>query len=164
MNKTDWILLSFYLGLNLLIGLIYGLNLYDREFITKFYFLLPFIFFFLVFDVFHKRFWNKNVLLIWGILGLIQFVLYFMFKDLPQFQAVNGNALTWLKALPITIVTMFCFNLVNKKLYGDNFIVTTMRLNPNKMEPEDGRKLRPADYMFSVGGSIIIIFLTIFTA
>ena len=163
MKKTDWTLLGFYIGLNIIVGLIYGLNLYDKEFIKDYYFVIPFIYFFLVFDVFHTRFWNKKVLLIWGVLGLIQLFVYLKFKDLPELQHVNGNAIDWLKALPITIATNICFNFINQKIYGDNFIVTTMRLNPDRIEPEDGRKLRPADYFFSVCGFLIIIFGTVFT-
>ena len=77
-------------------------------------------------------------------------------KDLPEFQAVNGNNLVWLKALPLTILTSYTLNLINQYKFGDNFIVTTMRLNSDKIDPKDGRKLRPADYIFSLIGFITI--------
>ena len=89
--------------------------------------------------------------------------MYYNYRDLPQFQAVNGNDLIWLKALPLTILTIFVLNRINIKIYGDNFIVTTFRLEPNRIEPKDERRLRPADYIFSIGGFFIIIFGTVFT-
>ncbi|MFC4267334.1 hypothetical protein [Polaribacter marinivivus] len=163
MKKIDWILLFSYLGINLIVWLIYFLDLYNREFISEFYFTIPFIFTFLIFDIFHKRFWNKKILLIWGIIGVAQLVIYFSFKDLPELQAVNGNHLVWLKALPLTVLTSYILNLINQYKYGDNFIVTTMRLDRKSIDPKDGRKLRDADYLFSVIGIMIIIFGTVFT-
>ncbi len=152
-----------YTGLNLIIGLAYLIDLYDRQFIMEFYFFIPLVFVFLIFDVFHKRFWNKKVLLIWGVIGIAQLIAYYSFKDLPELQAVNGNRLEWLKALPLTIFISFILNLINKKVYGDYFIVTTMRLDPKRVDPKDERKLRPADYVFSFTGFLIIIFGTVFT-
>ncbi len=163
LKKIDWILLITYIGIHIIIGLIYVFDLYDREWILNVYFVIPFIYVFLIFDVYHKRFWNNRILLIWGIIGVIQLITYYSYRDLPQIQAVNGNDLIWLKALPLTILTSFILNLINKKVYGDNFIVTAFRLDPNRIEPKDGRKLRPADYVFSVIGFIIIIFGTVFT-
>ncbi|NER15097.1 hypothetical protein GWK08_16705 [Leptobacterium flavescens] len=163
LKKIDWILLITYLGIHLILGVVYALNLYDREWIQDFYFIIPFIFVFLIFDIYHKRLWNNKVLLIWGIIGLIQTIVYYYYHDLPQIQAVNGNDLIWLKALPLTVLTSFIFNLINKRIYGDNFIVTSLRLDPNRIDPKDGRKLRPADYIFSLSGFLIIIFGTVFT-
>ena len=163
MKRIDWILLISYLGINLLIWLIYFFNLYDREFISGYYFAVPFIFVFLIFDVYHKRFWNKKILLIWGIIGIGQLFIYYSLNNLSELQAVNGNHLEWLKALPITILTSYTLNLINKYKYGDNFIVTSIRLNPDRINPKDGRKLRPADYMFSLIGFMIIILGTVFT-
>lgn len=139
------------------------LNIYGQELIQSFYFIIPFIFVFLIFDVYHKRFWNNRILLIWGVIGIIQLIVYYNYCDLPQIQAVNGNDLIWLKALPLTILTLFILNRINNKIYGDNFIVTAFRLEPNRIELKDGRKLRPADYIFSVSGLLIIIFGTVFT-
>ncbi len=152
-----------YVGINLAVWLIYSLGLYNREFISEFYFIIPFIFVFLIFDVCHKRFWNKKILLIWGIIGITQLIIYYSFKDLPELQAVNGNHLVWLKALPLTILTSYTLNLINQYKYGDNFIVTTLRLDRKRIDPKDGRKLRDADYFFSVIGFMIIIFGTVFT-
>jgi hypothetical protein len=163
LKKTDWILLITYIGIHIIVGLIYVLNIYDRELIQDFYFVIPFIFVFLIFDVFHRRFWINRILLIWGVIGIIQLIVYYNYRDLPQIQAVNGNDLIWLKALPLTILTIFILNRINIKIYGDNFIVTTFRLEPNRIEPKDGRKLRPADYIFSISGFFIIIFGTVFT-
>ena len=161
MKKIDWILLISYLLINLITGLIYILRLYDQELIKEFYFVIPFVFVFLIFDVFHKRFWNNRILLIWGFIGILQLVFYYYYKDLPEFQAVNGNYLQWLKALPLTIIISYIFNFINKKIYGDNFIVTALRLTPNKIDPEGDRLLRPADYIFSISGFMIIIVGTI---
>tara|TARA_R100001369_G_scaffold79723_1_gene109802 strand:+ start:23 stop:517 length:495 start_codon:yes stop_codon:yes gene_type:complete len=163
LKKIDWILLISYLGINLIVCLVYFLGIYNREFISEFYFAIPIIFVFLIFDVYHKRFWNKNILLIWGFIGIAQLIIYYSLKDLPEFQAVNGNNLVWLKALPLTILTSYTLNLINQYKFGDNFIVTTMRLNSDKIDPKDGRKLRPADYIFSLIGFMIIIFGTVFT-
>ncbi len=156
-------MLLVYIGIHIIVGLIYTLNLYNRESIQDFYFAIPFIYVFLIFDIYHKRFWNNRILLIWGIIGIIQLVIYYNFRNLPEIQNVNGNDLTWLKALPLTVLTSFTLNLINKKVYGDNFVVTALRLDSNRIEPKDGRKLRPADYFFSITGFIIIIFGTIFT-
>ena len=163
MKKIDWILLFSYLGINLIVWLIYFFDLYNREFISEFYFTIPFVFTFLIFDIYHKRFWNKKVLLIWGIIGIAQLVIYYSLKDLPELQAVKGNHLVWLKALPLTILTSYTLNLINQYKYGDNFIVTTMRLDRKRINPKDSRKLRDADYFFSVIGFMIIIFGTVFT-
>ena len=163
MKKIDWILLFSYLGINLIVWLVYFFNLYDREFISGYYFAVTFIFVFLIFDIYHKRFWDKKILLIWGMIGVAQLVIYYSLKDLPELQAVNGNHLEWLKALPLTLLTSYTLNLINQYKYGDNFIVTSMRLNQDRIDPKDGRKLRPADYVFSVLGFMIIIFGTVFT-
>ncbi|GHC65457.1 hypothetical protein [Ulvibacter litoralis] len=163
MKRIDWILLFSYLGINLIVWLIYILDLYNREFISEMYFIIPFVFVFLIFDVYHKRFWNKKILLIWGIIGIAQLIIYYSLKDLPEFQAVNGNYLVWLKALPLTILTSYTLNLINQFKYGDNFIVTSMRLNSNRIDSKDERKLRPADYILSLVGFMIIIFGTVFT-
>ena len=158
MKKTDWILLFSYLGINLIVWFIYFFNLYNREFISEFYFVIPLIYVYLIFDIFHKQFWNKKILLIWGVIGITQLIIYYTLKDLPEFQAVNGNYFEWLKALPITILVSFTLNLINQRIYGDNFIVTSMRLNSDRIDPKDGRKLRPADYIFSLIGYMAIIF------
>ena len=163
LKKIDWILLVSYIGINLLLFLSYVYNLINREFLTEYYFVLPFIFVFLIFDIYHKRFWNIKVLGIWSVIGIFQLVFYYYFKDLPELQAVNGNHITWLKAMPITLATMFIFNTINKRIYGDNFIVTMLRFDSKVVNPEDGRKLRPMDYMFSFCGFLIILFLTVFT-
>ena len=164
MKKIDWTLLLAYIGIHIIIGLIYVFDLYDREWIQDFYFVIPFIYVFLIFDIYHKRFWNNRILLIWGIIGIVQLAFYYNYRDLPEIQAVNGNDLIWLKALPLTIFTSFILNLINKKIYGDNFIVTAFRLDPNRIDQKDGRKLRPADYIISVSGFMIIIFGTVFTS
>lgn len=163
MKGIDKILLFTYIGIHVIVGLIYMLNLYDREWIQDFYFVIPLCYVFLIFDVYHKRFWINKILFIWGLLGVIQLVFYYTYRDLPQIQNVNGNDLVWLKALPLTIVTSFILNLINKRIYGDNFIVTTLRLDSNRIDPNDGRKLRPADYIFSFGGFMMILFGTVFT-
>ena len=163
MKRIDWIVLFSYLGINLIVWLIYFFDLYNKEFISEFYFAIPFVFVFLIFDVYHKRLWNKKILLIWGIIGIAQLIIYYSLKDLPELQAVNGNHLVWLKALPLTILTSYTLNLINQYKYGDNFIVTSMRLNPDRIDSKVGRKLRPADYVFSLIGFMIIIFGTIFT-
>jgi hypothetical protein len=51
----------------------------------------------------------------------------------------------WLKALPLTIMISPTLYVINQYKYGDNFIVTSMRLNPDRIDSKDERKLQPAD-------------------
>ena len=160
LNKGDWLLTIVYLLVNIGAFVVYHFELLDRDFIKKYYFVIGLLFFFLVFDVYNKRFRKTIMLIVWGVIGTIQLVLYYQYKDFPEFSTANGNCIKWLKAMPITVLVIFVFNYINRKLYDDYFIMTTMRIT-GKHGDIDERELRPMDYLFSVIGTILILIFVI---
>lgn len=160
LNRGDWFLTIIYLFVNIAIYVVYHFELLERNFIKKYYFIIGLVFFFLVFDVYNKRFRKTMMLILWGGVGAVQLILYYLYKDFPEFRTSNGNCIKWLKAMPFTILVIFIFNYINRKLYGDYFIITTMRIT-GRHEDIDERELRPLDYLFSIIGSILILVIVI---
>jgi hypothetical protein len=78
-------------------------------------------------------------------LELLNWLFINRLKNLRVLQPVNGNHLVWLKALLLTIMISPTLYVINQYKYGDNFIVTSMRLNPDRIDSKDERKLQPAD-------------------
>ena len=76
MNKKDWIFLMTYLSLQLLAWLIYEFELIERGTVIQYYTWLPLTFALLIFVEFEKRFRRPKVLLTWGVIGLIQLIVY----------------------------------------------------------------------------------------
>ena len=91
-------------------------------------------------------------------MGVVQLIIYFNYKNIPELQAPNGSYIDWMKAMPFTILVLFILNFINKKLYGDYFIVTMLRMGNKNINERD---LRPADYMFSIIGFMTIIIAVI---
>jgi hypothetical protein len=163
MNRTDWWLLLSYLGLHLVVGIAFHLDLFDRALVKQYYFALPLTYTFFIYGYFYHRLWNNKVLMMWSTVGIIQLVVYVMFRENPELQTIRSNSLVWLKGLPITLLTYVSLSFINKKIYGDNYIVTTLRIFPNAVVKEDKRAPRAMDSLLSILGFMIILLVTILT-
>ena len=129
----------------------------------QYYTWLPLTFALLIFVEFQKRFRRPKVLVTWGVIGLIQLIVYYLHKDAASVQAYTGNYLEGLKALPATLMVIVAMNAINQKLFGDYFISASRYPSANSEDPVDLRKLRGADYVFSFSGFMLILVLTIVT-
>lgn len=160
-NNTDYIIISVYVIFHLILIFSYKYSWLDRGFIKEYYFIVGIASTFLIFDVLNKNLRKKKVLILWSIIGLIQLSFYFLYKDVGDLQATRGTYIDWLKGVPVALIVCFVLNLINKKLYGDYFIVTTFRLDSKEVLEGDNRPLRPADYLFSIIGFITIISIVV---
>ncbi len=160
LDKGDYTLTTIYVIVNIGALLIFYFDILEKSFFNKYFFIVGLVFFFLIFTVFYKRFRKKRMLIIWGILGLIQLIAYYYYRDYPELQTMRGSSLRWLKAMPATIAVFYLFNLINRKLYGDYFIVTVMRIAGRHVDIDE-RELRPMDSMFSFIGFMIILLVVI---
>lgn len=158
----DIAIIGLYLMIHLIIIISYHYRWLDRNFILEFYFIIGIISTFLIFDILSKRLIITKVFLTWSLIGLVQLFFYYTYRDLGDLQAVEGSYIDWLKGVPAALIVGRVLNLINKKIYGDYFIVTTFRLDPNEILKGEDRRLRPADYLFSIIGFIAIVLVVIF--
>lgn len=161
MKKNDYIFIALYLLLHVFIVVSYYYLWGYRNFIKEFYFVIGIISTFLIFDVYNSNLRKRNVLIIWSLIGISQLIFYYTFKDIDGLQAVRGTYIDWLKGVPAALFVNFILNSINKKIFGDYFIVTTFRLDPNEKIKGEDRLLRPTDYLFSIIGFISIICIVV---
>ena len=164
MKKLDYIdyrIISSYLLIHLFIIISYYYQWLDRNYIKEFYFVIGIISTFLVFDVLDRRLKKMKMLTVWLVIGFVQLIFYYTYKDLNDLQAVNGTYIDWLKGVPSALIVSCVLNLINRKIFCDYFIVTTFRLDSNEILKDEDRLLRPTDYLFSIIGFMVIIFVVL---
>ncbi|WOI23718.1 hypothetical protein [Nonlabens ulvanivorans] len=160
--KTDQIVIGSYVLSGFALFLMFYFNMVSISVIKKLSIGFGIMWPILLYSFYYKSLRQSKIILIFSTIGVIQVLLFIIFKDVPSLcNNIGGSYLSNLLYLPAMLITFYCLNYLNKLIYGDDLIITGR--GDSLGGERDGRKIRLIDFVFSLLGGLLFIFGVMFT-
>jgi FlaA1/EpsC-like NDP-sugar epimerase len=158
----DIILIFIYIIWCVFLTIGYKTDYLDFQFVKKAIGLTGFAPAFLIYGIYSKQLRNNKIFLAWFVIGSIQFIIYLLYSDLPEFSNARGSVLSPIKGLLFTVIVYRGIRHIYYKIFRRELIITDRRGFVGSRSLEEQRTIGKSDFVFSIIGGLIIIFATIF--
>lgn len=114
----------------------------------------------LLYLFYFKKLRIQRIYIMWSFIGILQFMLYFKYRNEEIFGSVSGHTyLSMLICLPLMLVVFKVLDFINLKLTGKHLIITGQHIFYKKF---DNRKITGLDVIFSIAGCMLTILIPLF--
>ncbi|WP_439185933.1 hypothetical protein [Carboxylicivirga taeanensis] len=161
LKTFDVVLIFLYIiwCVGLTIG--YKSDYFEFQFIKKAIGLTGFGSALLIYGIYSKKLRNNKIFIVWLVIGLVQFIIYILYSDLPEFSTPKGSVLSPIKGLLIAVVVYRGIRHLYYKIFRRELIITDRGDFVGERSFDEQRTIGKSDFIFSILGGLIIIFATI---
>ncbi len=117
---------------------------------------------FLIYGMYDKKLRNNKIFFTWLVICIIQFLIYVLYADLPEFSHPKGSSLSPIRGLLISVLTYRVIRYLYYKIFKRELIITGRGDFVGRRSFEEHRTVGKADFIFSILGAMIILFAMIF--
>nr|WP_321453145.1 hypothetical protein [uncultured Carboxylicivirga sp.] len=114
-----------------------------------------------LYGAYNTKLRNDKIFLAWFAIGLIQFIIYILYSELPDFQSEKGSILSPIKGLMFSVLIYRGLRAVYYKIFKRELIITGRENSVGDRSFVENRTIGASDFIFSILGAILITFITI---